>query len=1030
MTMDTESRKKLKQFWRKRLWFGLGTVGVLGLGVGTIGLMRSTYDELQFVEGRALPEQFYQQQIKSVQAFSDLKLTPLDHRKELPKQPFQEAPACQAIQTLGALKDPRAIPTLGKLLQDGQSRVKPCYGGSFYAKSEAQVNVAYTAAASALGNFQREDAAAYLKTALTTSPSPEVIKLWDNFAHWTYTDEFEPPHYLSDMPESQIKAYRDKVTGVQKRRILEALGDSSKHDDDWQNVILQALPGLNRQEFSNGYSLGETLALAFQGQENNPQFQATLIKLIQDKKVADATLVDIFNVLAARKAYAQLVDILYIEAWEAGRSEMLSQLNSHGELYGHIAYMANQSPNPKVLQRLISLIHKQRIPQSVRSYFLNRQEYEKVLRPVIEQAERQSTPWGFIHVTPASHIIEVKYDNGNSTQNNYRSLLLALRNSTNEPEANQEQRFLLIQLQKLNGELDSRTLWKKSAVDTAIPALKSALKYPVLRNAGDAQQSEPEGYLTKQWAIPCRAATALIYLGSKEGLEPCLAALRMVAAQQYSTETQRQKIIGGDNEGDKVRYSGSKMIESSEDTKYHFSPLDVAVFRWYNLPEFQGDPKILKPLLITLLKNPDAEVRRAAMFSLSQNSRREDAVTEEEMSSILVALKDSDVIVREYTVRYLRGRISWDVSSARDQMMSVAGFIWSSIGSSSTGAGYKIRNTQFGGSIDTGYYFPYSNVEKYLRQNPQYTQAVMALNQAIQDDNPQVRQATKLVLSDVSHDSNQDFLVNSLQDTQAQIRFNSVNSLCRFGEKMLPSIVDVLKQEPRRDVRMAAVKCLASWVKDSQVNDRRIASALLALLATNPQEPQPIVGTFGNTLTITDQTQYRPTILETFEILADRGQLNLDASQTRQAIPILLKIHQDWSGKSDLTADRARNIRVLKAIYEKFPVDQASQNRTHLLWNLERGFLAGLGITALILLFSSIRLRNPFPLIWSGYLIFPEEIVAELIALKQRRQAENVSSRRIRRELAYEVILLLWAVHVQIRIDNLHLPPGGNDRAK
>ncbi len=171
-------------------------------------------------------------------------------------------------------------------------------------------------------------------------------------------------------------------------------------------------------------------------------------------------------------------------------------------------------------------------------------------------------------------------------------------------------------------------------------------------------------------------------------------------------------------------------------------------------------------------------------------------------------------------------------------------------------------------------------------------------------------------------------------------------------------------------------------------------------------------------------------MLEALEQLADRGALEFDFAQTRQAIPMLLKDNQGRINKNFMHAGRVKGIRVLKALYDRLPADQASQDRTYLLWNLERGLLAGLGITALILLFSSFRLRNPFPLIWSGYLIFPEEIVAELIALKQRRQSENVSPRRIRRELAYEVILLLWAVHVQIRIDNLHLPPGGNDRAK
>jgi hypothetical protein len=145
---------------------------------------------------------------------------------------------------------------------------------------------------------------------------------------------------------------------------------------------------------------------------------------------------------------------------------------------------------------------------------------------------------------------------------------------------------------------------------------------------------------------------------------------------------------------------------------------------------------------------------------------------------------------------------------------------------------------------------------------------------------------------------------------------------------------------------------------------------------------------------------------------------------------ILVKAHQERINKDLMMEDRVKRIRLLKALYNRLPVDKVAKDRTYLFWNLQRGTLAGVGVTALILLFSSIRLRNPFPLIWTGYLIFPEEIVAELVALKQRRQAENVSPKRIRRELAYEVILLLWAVHIQIRIDNLHLPPGGNDRAK
>jgi hypothetical protein len=85
---------------------------------------------------------------------------------------------------------------------------------------------------------------------------------------------------------------------------------------------------------------------------------------------------------------------------------------------------------------------------------------------------------------------------------------------------------------------------------------------------------------------------------------------------------------------------------------------------------------------------------------------------------------------------------------------------------------------------------------------------------------------------------------------------------------------------------------------------------------------------------------------------------------------------------------------------------------------------------AIGLLLSSLRLRNPFSLFFSTHLLFPEEVVAELIALKQRRQSEKVRKWKIRLELAYEIITLIWAFQIKIRIDDLKLPPGGNRSAK
>jgi hypothetical protein len=88
--------------------------------------------------------------------------------------------------------------------------------------------------------------------------------------------------------------------------------------------------------------------------------------------------------------------------------------------------------------------------------------------------------------------------------------------------------------------------------------------------------------------------------------------------------------------------------------------------------------------------------------------------------------------------------------------------------------------------------------------------------------------------------------------------------------------------------------------------------------------------------------------------------------------------------------------------------------------------LLGLGGTAIamgVLGFLLLRFAQPYPLSRVGYLVFPEEVIAELVALKQRRQAEGVPPHQRRLELVPEVMRLLWSMQIQLRWDNLWLPP-------
>jgi hypothetical protein len=57
----------------------------------------------------------------------------------------------------------------------------------------------------------------------------------------------------------------------------------------------------------------------------------------------------------------------------------------------------------------------------------------------------------------------------------------------------------------------------------------------------------------------------------------------------------------------------------------------------------------------------------------------------------------------------------------------------------------------------------------------------------------------------------------------------------------------------------------------------------------------------------------------------------------------------------------------------------------------------------------------------------PEEVVAEMIALHQRLLMEGKSHRYIQAKIIYEFMGLIWALHVQIPIDNLNHPSKNNN---
>lgn len=252
------------------------------------------------------------------------------------------------------------------------------------------------------------------------------------------------------------------------------------------------------------------------------------------------------------------------------------------------------------------------------------------------------------------------------------------------------------------------------------------------------------------------------------------------------------------------------MITKLEDREYRFSAMDVAVFSWYQSPRSPySDAR--EALLIALLGESDVEVRRAAMFTLSGID-----VADEYRPSVTAALKDVDVIVRQYAIRYFRHSLDSNEGRAELKSLKDAGLLVNGGQREHRRTGFRVVLFDFT-DRRTMPYFSYMPIDRHLAKDAKYTQAVAALRQGTQDADPAVSQAARLVLSQVAQDSNQEFLLNALRSTDPQMRRNSVSTLCRLGIGSLPSVVSAVND---RNVMVGAtvVSCLSSWVAESRIN--------------------------------------------------------------------------------------------------------------------------------------------------------------------------------------------------------------------
>jgi HEAT repeats len=146
--------------------------------------------------------------------------------------------------------------------------------------------------------------------------------------------------------------------------------------------------------------------------------------------------------------------------------------------------------------------------------------------------------------------------------------------------------------------------------------------------------------------------------------------------------------------------------------------------------------------------------------------------------------------------------------------------------------------------------------------------------------------------------------------------------------------------------------------------------------------------------------------------------LALGQLRDKSAVLFLLEILRDKQSPLRFEAFSA-----LKKLSESGQVAHFSQPKASLFLILGGSLFLGTVFVGDMGLIFFLLMRNPYPLSWSGHLLLPEETIAELIALKRRRQKQNFPQWKLNLELTTEVLSLLWAIHIQVRLQKLSLPP-------
>jgi hypothetical protein len=672
--------------------------------------------------------------------------------------------------------------------------------------------------------------------------------------------------------------------------------------------------------------------------------------------------------------------VVVLKSWSAA----LSKEEAQTILVPALLEFSEIAPQETVNQLIAEILRRQ---PDVRSALENRnQKIDQALKQVPDpsQAKKPESIESIQTKTPES--IE-------SIQNRLETEVLGLNEKlTSESQENRlrdERRRLAYA--GINPSLAA--FWTKEEKTKALPILRDRIKR-----------------MTQQGKSPCLEASWLAYLGNNEGVQPCIAYFKAQNEKINAFEDPfKDNNFGSDVYASSRFPIGGSITTSMQEILNNLGLTSETYYGQFN------------PLFIEFLKDSDLEVRRFAIFMIAQSPAASEYTT-----AIASALNDSDEGVRIFAAKYFP-LINDSSSSISDSYSS----------SRSLSFNAQTINALIQATRDPNSIVRFNAVAMLPKIRSEAS--TNAIINALKDDVREVREVAKRYFTNDDLRDNQAVKANLLQTLHHPnpgTRSDTLSILCSVSDStFLPQLLQSM-QDQSDEVKNAAVSCINTWIEQGKGDERQIAPALIsAIQAVSFTDRIASITCLYKDSTmrliaqrvcqsvpqLSQSLSYKASIPYALTTLMKQDRLNLSAAELKKAIPTLMSTDRH-------TPDGVRLIDHLSK--QLPPPDKAAENRTYFFWHLERSILATIGLTTIVLLLSSIRLRNPFPLIFSGYLIFPEEIIAELIALKQRRQAAGVKPRRIRLELAYEILLLLWAVHIQMRVDNINLPPGGNDRAK